>query len=168
MKRKNIWFILLFFYILFIFSNSLTPAARSSEQSGFVLAMARRILGLAGFSAEWLTEHVVRKCAHFSEYTLLGILLFQSMKNLDCGIVIKRQIHTAAFFFIPFVDETLQLFTEGRSGQISDVWLDMSGVLTGTLLTLLTAWLLSVMEKKRRKRTGSRNGRKKYQDCSAV
>lgn len=35
---------------------------------------------------------------------------------------------------IPFVDETIQLFTEGRSGQISDVWLDMSGVLFGTCL----------------------------------
>ena len=34
--------------------------------------------------------------------------------------------------FRPFVDETIQLFTPGRSGQISDVWLDMSGVLFGT------------------------------------
>lgn len=40
------------------------------------------------------------------------------------------------FFAVPFLDETIQLFTEGRSGQISDVWLDMAGALTGTLLYL--------------------------------
>ena len=41
-----------------------------------------------------------------------------------------------AIFAVPFLDETIQLFTEGRSGQISDVWLDMAGALTGTLLYL--------------------------------
>ena len=31
-------------------------------------------------------------------------------------------------------DETIQLFVEGRSGQISDVWLDAAGIATGALL----------------------------------
>ena len=34
---------------------------------------------------------------------------------------------------IPFVDETIQLFVEGRSGQVSDVWLDLAGALCGLL-----------------------------------
>ena len=34
-------------------------------------------------------------------------------------------------------DETIQLFVPGRSGQITDVWLDTAGYLTGALLTLL-------------------------------
>ena len=38
---------------------------------------------------------------------------------------------------IPLMDETIQLFTEGRSGQISDVWLDMSGVLAGGCVMIL-------------------------------
>ena len=46
------------------------------------------------------------------------------------------ELHRVAIFAVPFVDETLQLFTEGRSGQISDVWLDMAGALTGTVLYL--------------------------------
>ena len=37
---------------------------------------------------------------------------------------------------VSLLDETIQLFTEGRSGQISDVWLDMAGALTGTVLYL--------------------------------
>ena len=50
--------------------------------------------------------------------------------------VTRWQLHGLAGFLIPFVDETLQLFTEGRSGQISDVWLDCAGVLFGTVLFL--------------------------------
>ncbi len=168
MRKKQIWHLVLILYVAFIFGNSLTPAVRSSEQSGFVLSMLHGALSAAGIQAAWLTEHVVRKCAHFSEYTLFGILLFQSMKNLDCGIVLKRQLHTAAIFFIPFIDETLQLFTEGRSGQVSDVWLDMSGVLTGTLLAFFGPRLFRSIGKKKRKRSGNRNGRKKYQNYSAI
>ena len=106
----------------------------------------------------------VRKCAHFIEYTGLGILLRQSalcvrvngaileemwtedpadgkdrtgrMRAMaPCGSV-WLEIHRIAIFAVPFLDETIQLFTEGRSGQISDVWLDMAGALTGTLLYL--------------------------------
>lgn len=40
-----------------------------------------------------------------------------------------------AVLFMPFVDETIQLFVEGRSGQISDVWLDMAGIVTGIMVT---------------------------------
>lgn len=52
-----------------------------------------------------------------------------------CGPV-WLELHRIAIFAVPFLDETIQLFTEGRSGQISDVWLDMAGALTGTLLYL--------------------------------
>ena len=37
------------------------------------------------------------------------------------------------------LDETLQLFAAGRSGQISDVWLDLAGFLTGWIVVALIA-----------------------------
>ena len=77
MYKKTIWHVVLAAYVVFIFSNSLTPADLSSEESGFVMRLVHQAIGAAGLSAPWLTEHVIRKCAHFSEYTLLGILLFQ-------------------------------------------------------------------------------------------
>ena len=68
----------------------------------------------------------------------------------------------AAIFFIPFVDETLQLFTEGRSGQISDVWLDMSGAVTGTILYACICFLISGKAEKREKnKAGVQNKWKK-------
>lgn len=169
MIKKHIWQIILVVYILFIFSNSLTPAAQSSAESGFVLQLAHDILRTLGMGeASWLTEHIIRKGAHFTEYALMGILLFQSMKTLDCGIVLLRKAHQAGVFMIPFVDETLQLFTEGRSGQISDVWLDMSGVLTGLAAACLAAlcWRMWREGKSREKspaKNSSGNSGKKQQ-----
>lgn len=155
-KKNMIWHLILAAYVIFIFSNSLTPADLSSAESGFVLRLVHQAISMTGLSASWLTEHIIRKCAHFSEYTLLGILICQSMRYLNCGTALRRQLHMLLVFFIPFVDETLQLFTEGRSGQISDVWLDMSGVVTGTILYVCICFLISGKAEKRGKNRGSR------------
>lgn len=125
-------------YIGFLFSNSLTPALQSSQDSGRVLMLVHQVLSRIGIEALWLTEHVLRKCAHFAEYTGLGVLLSQNIRLFAGPFSMKVMVQLLAGMLIPFVDETLQLFTEGRSGQLSDVWLDMSGVLAGTLLF----WLL--------------------------
>lgn len=150
MKKKLFWHLLLIAYVIFIFSNSLTPAEQSSAESGFVLKTVHQVMNAAGLKALWLTEHVIRKCAHFGEYTLLGVLLFKSMKNVSFSQPARRQLHTILMFFIPFVDETLQLFTKGRSGQISDVWLDMSGVAAGTVLYLCICFLISGNDQRKR------------------
>lgn len=156
------WHILLILYILFIYSNSMRPAVQSSAESGRVLRLLQDLAESAGIAVPWLTEHIVRKCAHFIEYTGLGILLRQSAAYIKWDRSISEnmgslsalgnqtlryqkkenrtsvflELHRVAIFAVPFVDETLQLFTEGRSGQISDVWLDMAGALTGTVLYL--------------------------------
>lgn len=134
MKRQKLWIAVTICYILFIFSNSMKPAALSSKDSSAALLLIHSAFAQAGINASWLSEHMVRKLAHFSEYTLLGILL----KGCLCSLKLpKRQtlyFLVMAGFFIPFVDETIQLFVEGRSGQISDVWLDSAGIAFGILL----------------------------------
>lgn len=159
MKKTVFRHLLLVAYVMFIFSNSLTPAVQSSAESGFVLQYVHRALYAAGLKAPWLTEHVIRKSAHFAEYTLLGLLLFQSLNHMNIGRALRRQLHTLLIFFIPFVDETLQLFTEGRSGQISDVWLDMSGVLAGSILYLCICFLISGKAERKRNKAAGRQRR---------
>ena len=44
-------------------------------------------------------------------------------------------------FLVPFVDETIQLFVDGRSGQVDDVWLDLCGVVCGLVLTTALAFM---------------------------
>ena len=134
LKKKWIWTLVVILYVGFIFHNSLTPADESSRQSGGVLHMILRFVQWIGMEGGWITEHLVRKTAHFAEYTLLGILLGITLRQYEAGMALMRILQCWIGTMVPLVDETLQLFTEGRSGQISDVWLDMAGVLMGSLL----------------------------------
>ena len=134
--KKWKWKILILVYLCFIYGNSLTPAAISSKESGYFLAKIQDFLAGAGMDAWWLTEHLVRKAAHFTEYAGLGFLLAMNTGAGIAPVFCLLKGNVTAVLFMPFVDETIQLFVEGRSGQISDVWLDMAGALTGTLLYL--------------------------------
>ena len=129
------WKILILVYLCFIYGNSLTPAAISSKESGYFLAKIQDFLAGAGMDAWWLTEHLVRKAAHFTEYAGLGFLLAMNTGAGIAPVFCLLKGNVTAVLFMPFVDETIQLFVEGRSGQISDVWLDMAGIVTGIMVT---------------------------------
>lgn len=150
MKKHVFWHIALLLYVAFIYCNSLTPAALSSQESGAVLRLLHRALGGLGLAAPWLTEHIVRKCAHFGEYFILGMLLTQSLNHTGLKREGRALGQLCLTIIIPFIDETLQLFTPGRSGQISDVWLDMGGAVSGTALFLLALFIFRRAEWKRR------------------
>lgn len=137
MKKIVIWTAVTVLYILFIFSNSMKPSEISSADSGWVLRTVQELLVSTGISAQWLTEHIIRKMGHFSEYTLLGILLYGCISSYGFSAERRYFILLTAGFMVPFLDETIQLFVKGRSGQISDVWLDCGGVAFGMLLTAL-------------------------------
>lgn len=153
LKKGNsalLWTVVVILYTGFIFHNSLTPAVESSRQSGSVLTMVLEAASHIGIQGSWITEHLIRKLAHYGEYTVLGILLAMAVRQYGLTIAAERLTQCLLGFMIPFTDETIQLFVEGRSGQISDVWLDMAGVLTG--MVMAGAVRLAV-----RRRTG-RNG----------
>lgn len=141
MKKKWIWTLAVILYVGFIFHNSLTPADESSRQSGKVLEIILRVVEWLGGDSGWITEHLIRKTAHFTEYTVLGILLGETLRQYQTGVAMQRILQCWIGSVIPLVDETLQLFTEGRSGQISDVWLDMAGVFTGFFLIGMIFWM---------------------------
>ena len=70
--------LLLILWVAFIFSNSMDNADASTLKSGAVLALLRRILGSEGAA---LTEFIVRKTAHFTEFAIEGILLLSVVKG---------------------------------------------------------------------------------------
>ena len=163
--KKEKWKILILLYLCFIYGNSLTPAVISSKESGYFLIKIQNFLAGAGIDAWWLTEHLVRKAAHFTEYAGLGFLLamntgagmapvFSLAMYIEEAPVARSLIakilkaNFTAALFMPFIDETIQLFVEGRSGQISDVWLDMAGIFTGIIVTgCLMKMVWTVLEK---------------------
>ena len=145
-------------YILFIFSNSMQNADTSSRESGAVLAFLIKAVGNLPLIRGLLTEYLIRKSAHFLEYSLLGILYawvlaperrdgYRTGGRRRPENLLTDRLLPAAFLtlLIPFLDESIQLFSSGRSGQISDVWLDMSGILFGGGLALLAAFLKKIL-----------------------
>lgn len=141
LQPKFLWLAVTAVYICVIYGHSLTPADISSKESGFLLMKLHGLMEAAGFNSARLTEHMVRKTAHFAEYTGLGLLLCVNCRIwLPEGRIRLRTAFELAFL-IPFVDETIQLFVPGRSGQVSDVWLDVGGVMFGLALAAYFAGL---------------------------
>ena len=125
--------------IWFIFSNSMAVADVSSVSSGRVLQLLQAVLrrlGMPGL-AQRLTMHLVRKLAHFCEYTLEGFLLMLCMRVYSRRPLRHITVPMLGGLLTALTDETIQLFSEGRSSQVTDVWLDSAGVLAGILAALL-------------------------------
>ena len=78
---------------------------------------------------------IIRKWAHFGIYMSLGIAsmgVFTYAFNFYKAFIIT--LYVGAFF--AFTDEVHQLFVDGRSGQISDLGIDVLGLVTGITFCL--------------------------------
>ncbi len=113
-------------WLALIFSQSAMPASLSGAESQGLLAQLVAIFPM-------LTEHLLRKVAHFGEFMILGLLL---------ALWLRGGVSWPAFggLVCALGDETIQLYVEGRSGQVSDVWIDFFGVLAGVALVLALRW----------------------------
>lgn len=131
------WQAALILYVLFVYGHSMVPAELSSRESGAVLQIIAKIWDGLHLPGQMPTEHMVRKTAHFMEYMGMGILLCRNVQVMARQRRIPLRSVIAAAIWLPFVDETIQLFVRGRSGQISDVWLDLAGMWTGLGLMCL-------------------------------
>lgn len=125
--------------IWFIFSNSMAVAQVSSASSGRVLTLLQGALRRLGHPAlaQRLTQHVVRKMAHFCEYMLEGFLLMLCMRVYSRHPLRHITVPMLGGVLTALTDETIQLYSPGRSSQVTDVWLDSVGVLAGILAALV-------------------------------
>lgn len=148
MKKKYIKivfeiFLFVWMIIVFIFSNQ--PAEKSSNTSGntikTIINIFPNIRNLEENEKEQIVSNlqpIVRKLAHFSIYTLGGILIYNFINTYD--IENKRKM---IYSFIigggyAITDELHQLFILGRSCEFRDVCIDSSGVLFGICIIFLS------------------------------
>lgn len=160
-ERTSLWVIVgrvaftaaLIACIWFIFSNSMAVADVSSVSSGRVLQLLQAVLRRLGHPAlaQRLTMHIVRKMAHFCEYTLEGFLLMLCMRVYSRRPLRHITVPMLAGVLTALTDETIQLFSQGRSSQVTDVWLDSAGVLAGILAALLLMGLWRLLFHHRKK-----------------
>lgn len=125
--------------IAFIFSNSMQIASASTGASSRVLTLLQRALCRAGLQglAEQLTMHFVRKLAHFCEYALEGFLLMLCLRVYTRHPFRHVSVPVLGGALTALADETIQLYSAGRSSQVTDVWLDLIGVLAGIFAAVL-------------------------------
>lgn len=150
-KKKNIriaFIALTAVYICFLWGNSLVPGKQSEVLSLSVLDQANNLMQSLGIGFRF-THHLVRKIAHFTEYMGLGVILLTTLSL--CVEKIKDYIFNILFvgLIVPVIDEFIQLFVDGRGGEIKDVIIDFSGVLTGMLIVYII--ILIVKNHKERK-----------------
>lgn len=92
-------------------------------------------------------EKVIRKIAHFSIYTVVGMLLMSLMSTYNLGNKKRTIISLVLGIIYASLDEFHQLFTPGRSAQITDVIIDSMGVMLGILLVMLVIKIYKILHK---------------------
>ena len=139
MKNKRLIFLILtFIWTAVIFSFSLQPGEVSGDLSGSVLEK------LLGFFMPGVLENpeqldlfhlILRKCAHFTEFMILGVICSIALNYMKVGY--KGVVGLGYCVFIASLDETLQLFVSGRAGRVQDVMIDSAGAFVGVLVVLI-------------------------------
>ncbi|AEB07246.1 VanZ family protein [Coriobacterium glomerans PW2] len=155
MRISRPWLVATILFTMFIWGNSLVPATGSSGMSLRVVSALRGALSGLDLPSAWITNFLVRKTAHFTEYAILGILVSQTLAS---GSRLSRTalfVLVVVLVLIPSIDETIQLFVPGRSGLITDVMLDCSGAAVGSALRALAHRLREI--RVRRRDTSTRN-----------
>lgn len=143
--RKRVLTILLILLVLFIWGNSCLPKRVSSQESGWVTELLRPILETL-FGEGMVTEHFVRKLAHFTEYAVFGCLSALLMLRLPIKAAWRVAYSAMGSLMVALLDETIQIFS-GRGPMIQDVWLDFSGAVCGGSIVFLI-WYFTTDKKR--------------------
>ena len=137
--------VLLALTLVFIWGHSCMPVEDSAAESGFVMELIAPFLEIF-LGRGNVTDHIVRKIAHFTEFAALGVQLEllrkgRRFKGAMCSL--------GAGFLCAFLDESIQLLS-ARGALISDVWLDTCGALFGVLPAFLARKCVLARRGKRR------------------
>lgn len=121
--------------IAFIFRNSLETGAQSSVRSQELMALLNKLLGKLHFGP--LSEHTIRKLAHFAEFTMEGFLLMLCLRVYTAHFVRHMSWPLLGGMTTALMDETIQRFVPNRTSSVTDVWIDMAGVVCGLFVALI-------------------------------
>ena len=125
-----------------IFAFSCMPGEESGDTSrGFLFTIAHIVEGIThrNFTTESIEawHHFVRKCAHFTEYAVLGMTTVYAFGDRlkTAKRIIPVTLGICALYAA--TDEFHQHFVPNRMGTVGDVLLDSTGALAGILIFLL-------------------------------
>ncbi len=152
MKKRNLLSFLLVILIIatlaFIWGNSLQSIPESKIKSGKALEIIAPVLEFFVGKGN-VTDHLVRKLAHFTEYFVLGIEL--SLLMAVRSRVSFQGVCNCLFAGLAaaVTDESIQIISN-RGPLVSDVLLDFCGVSAAVFLVLL---IIALIKPKKRYRS---------------
>jgi VanZ family protein len=100
---------------------------------------------------DW-TILIVRKCAHLTEFAIMGLLLLRALRRQSGGSIKQWQWRKAILALMLVVlyaatDEFHQLFVPNRQASIIDVLIDSTGAAIGLMLAwAYSKWMCSRQE----------------------
>ena len=138
-KIIGITLILMWMMTVFIFSNEKAKKSETTSRK-VTIAIVQAISGKdISDNEEALVsaDRIVRKLAHYTLYTVGGVLIISFAYTMDKTK--KEKILYSIAFGVCFVitDEVHQLFVPGRTGRLLDVGIDTLGIITGILIFLI-------------------------------
>ena len=141
MKKKYINWVLVIGWMILIFLFSSQAGEVSKENNKFVIYVFN-LLGLDLNSIFGvLSDFIVRKAAHFTEYLILCVLLYRAINtNKNADIKVFIQVILIVFLYA-CSDEFHQAFVPGRGPAFRDVLVDTSGGLTALLIIYICVTL---------------------------
>ena len=155
--RPSVWVcgVLTLGWIAFIWINSLQVGSASGEMSGGITRWVNGLLGSVIEGAE-LPHLFIRKAGHFCEFALLSLLLCFDV-TFACRLAGRDSVGKLwplwatlpCSVAVAAIDESIQLFVEGRVGAFTDVLIDSSGALAA-LIVFFTVIALRIYMQNRR------------------
>lgn len=147
MKRHllRIFFILMLlatFVAIFNFSNQ-----DGKTSSGVSKKVARKIIDIFPYTKNLSeatkvkmvekSQPIIRKLAHFSIYTLVGISIMAFISTYNIILLKKFIISLSVGLVYAISDEIHQSFVPGRGPSVKDVCIDTAGVFLGIIIVLV-------------------------------
>ncbi len=131
MHRKLFSLVMTLSWMYLIFSFSAKSAAQSGADSMFITDY------IIGFFVDNppqylldIIETIIRKLAHFGEYTVLGVLVCHCMRSFGAGF--KTMPYSIIICFLyAMSDEIHQYFVPGRACRVYDMLIDTAGATFG-------------------------------------
>lgn len=143
--RVFVILLLLFWMGLIFFLSAQTAAESANTSSG----LSRKIVSMLYPKFEDLSEaeqreilsslaFPVRKAAHFSLFAVLGVIAFWNLSFFDkLSLKAKSLISIGFSSLYAATDEFHQLFIEGRSGELRDIFIDTAGAIFSISILLI-------------------------------